>query len=680
MQEVEKLLKKLEPQLGGRADEIYRVYLLEDSRGRNEIHQYLMTLYNQSLSTPLDDKVVLVPPPGDLAGGEMPIATVRYADRDLYEFSLRRGELPMHCLVVGDTGSGKTNSIYALISNLMLQRIPFLIFDWKREFRRILNSESCSDVLVFTAGGEASPFYFNPRIAPKGVDPEVYLKKEVDNIAYAYFLGEGVGELLREVLHETNEDYGVYSGDLKEYPNYFDVLQKLEGRKPKGRELLWYQSTQRALRALTFGKFGKAINIRQDVDVESLLERNVIIELDGLNKADGKYIMTSLLSRIYFYRLAHAHENKGLHAIIIDEAHHLFLRKPSYAQGEEHITDILLREARSLGECLVLSDQYPHMLTYTAFGVYTKIVMSLGNRTDINLAADILLLGKDEREWLAKLPIGSAIVKLKARYPSPFLVHFPLMKLPEEPVTDDIVRERMKGYWEEQKVIPVIPGQQEGYSGPVKPEGVVPKGDKGGAERAEYLLLLDVLRFPLSSTVKRYERLGFSKRAGNDARGTLEEQGLVRAVDVPTKKARVRLLELTDRGRELLKSRGEDISNSMRFGSVEHLYWVAILAKESRITIFCEGRGFELEVEHAIGGGKTVDLAAVKGERRIAFEVETGASDAVSNVRKCLEAGFERVYCLPTSHTAMKKISRELEKAGLAGDKRVKLKHVKKMF
>ena len=677
---VEDLLKKLEPQLGKRAEEMYRIYLLEDTKGRNEIHQYLSMLYDQTLSTPMQDRIVLVPPPEDLAKGDMPVAKIQYADRELYTFGLRKNELPMHVLVVGDTGSGKTNALYTIISNFIIQNIPFIIFDWKREFRKILNAGICKDVLLFTVGSDVSPFYFNPRIAPKGVDPEIFLKKEVDNISYAYFLGEGVAELLREILHETNIEHGVYSGNVREFPNYFDALAKLEGMKPKGRELLWFQSTKRTLRSLTFGKFGQAINVRDDFAFEELLEKNVIIELDALNKVDGKYLITSLLSRIYFYRLAHTHEKRKLHAIIIDEAHHLFLKRPLSYEGEEYITDILLREARGLGECLVLSDQYPHMLTYTAFGVYTKIVMSLGNRADINLAADILLLNKDEKEWLGKLPIGSAIVKLKARFPSPFLVHFPLIKLPSEPVKDDLIKQRMNGYMESVgKVVSVIPASKEGYSANSEGSEAVPKPDKSSAESVEKLLLLDVLAYPFSTIVQRYERLGLSKRMGNQAKELLEKNGLIRVVEVSTKKARVKLLEITDKAKALLTSWGASPESTLRHGGVEHLYWVNVLAEDSLITGWCRKLGFKLNVEYPIGEGKTVDIVLEKGSRKIAFEIETGSSDAVGNIKKCLGvgAGFEKVFSVATSFLALKKISAELRRSGLVDDKRVKVGMVK---
>jgi len=50
----------------------------------------------------------------------------------------------------------------------------------------------------------------------------------------------------------------------------------------------------------------------------------------------------------------------------------------------------------------------------------------------------------------------------------------------------------------------------------------------------------------------------------------------------------------------------------------------------------------------------------VKGGRRIAVEIETGNSDAAANVRKCLEAGVERVLVVPTSKQARQRLIRAL--------------------
>ena len=50
-----------------------------------------------------------------------------------------------------------------------------------------------------------------------------------------------------------------------------------------------------------------------------------------------------------------------------------------------------------------------------------------------------------------------------------------------------------------------------------------------------------------------------------------------------------------------------------------------------------------------IGGGKTVDVVAENGKESVAIEIEAGRADAAANVRKCLEAGFDRAICCPVT-------------------------------
>jgi len=79
------------------------------------------------------------------------------------------------------------------------------------------------------------------------------------------------------------------------------------------------------------------------------------------------------------------------------------------------------------------------------------------------------------------------------------------------------------------------------------------------------------------------------------------------------------------------------------------------------------------ESEHPVGGGKTVDLGIVKGGQRIAVEVETGKSDAIRNIRKDLEAGFDHVISVALTAGVKKKIERQLESAQLSHDQSAKI-------
>jgi hypothetical protein len=102
-------------------------------------------------------------------------------------------------------------------------------------------------------------------------------------------------------------------------------------------------------------------------------------------------------------------------------------------------------------------------------------------------------------------------------------------------------------------------------------------------------------------------------------------------------------MALTELGKSAL---GIDEPAADRLGGREHRYWCKVLAERLR------SEGYEVAEEAPVGGGKTVDLLAVRGGKRIAFEVETGNSDAAANARKCLDAGVDQVVVVATSRHA----------------------------
>lgn len=50
-----------------------------------------------------------------------------------------------------------------------------------------------------------------------------------------------------------------------------------------------------------------------------------------------------------------------------------------------------------------------------------------------------------------------------------------------------------------------------------------------------------------------------------------------------------------------------------------------------------------------VGEGKTIDIVAKKNGKKIAIEIETGKSDALGNVQKSAEAGFDEVLSVASS-------------------------------
>jgi hypothetical protein len=131
----------------------------------------------------------------------------------------------------------------------------------------------------------------------------------------------------------------------------------------------------------------------------------------------------------------------------------------------------------------------------------------------------------------------------------------------------------------------------------------------------------------------------------------LQAKRLIVSCPISTGRARIKVLSLTDLGKSVL---GITESDADRLGGPEHRYWKKRLAEHLR------GQGWQATEEYPIGGGRAIDLVAQRGDERIAFEIETGNSDAAANVEKCLAVGFERVVVVATSAAAFQTLARAL--------------------
>jgi len=321
-----------------------------------------------------------------------------------------------------------------------------------------------------------------------------------------------------------------------------DVKEWLENHKAKGREGEWMKSALRAIGVLCFGEVGKVLNNRVSSPLEELLERNVILELDALTNPDKTFLIESLLLWIHHYRMGEGERERFKHAIIVEEAHHILLRKKQEVMGEETVTDVILREIRELGESIVLIDQHPSLISKPALGnTYCTVVMNLKHRADINMIADSLLLETREKRYLGRLETGWAMVKLQGRWFTPFLVRFPQMDIRKGYITDEKVKESMNQFWEV-----ITPASEVITPRKEKTEEITAfsgkeKRMKLGEE--ENRLVMDIESNVSSSTTERYKRIGLNARKGNKVKDSLIRKGLIESKDMSTGTGRIKLLD-----------------------------------------------------------------------------------------------------------------------------------------
>ncbi len=657
---VQEMCRRLKPILGDRADTLWVAYLTEGYEGRREIENMLEVLSLQSLNQRVDiEKILLCPPSKEVCSGEYPIGTVCYNEKEFYPLGIRENEWIQHLAIFGRSGAGKTNTVCVIVLELLRMKKPFLIFDWKRNYRDILEKLQDSEkenILIFTVGRKISPMVFNPLIPPEGTQATTWLKKLIEIVSHAYFLGEGVMYLLQKAINAVYQESGVYKGIPEKYPTMTDVHNWLKDYPAKGREAQWMSSTLRAIGTLCFGEMGRILNVKKQIDLSHLLKKNVILELDALTNSDKIFFIESLLLWIHHYRLAEGKRESFKHAIILEEAHHILLKQKQESKGGEAITDTILREIRELGESMILIDQHPSLISIPALGnTYCTITMNLKHRSDVNIAADCMLLDNEEKEYLGRLEVGYGIVKLQGRWFSPFLVTFPLIKIKKGIVTDEMIQRKMRGY----------SGYSSLWHGENEEQGQIqdiPSGGKVAEEEKEYLI--DIVKNPFSGVVERIERLGISARRGNSLKELLIAKNSIEQKEISTRSGRIVLVQLTKKGSHLLKKLGYDTENRIRQYGLLHEFW------KDKVKRYYEKLGYKVTPEEKINGERA-DLVAEKDEERIAIEIETGNSNAIRNIIKCLRAGFDTVISVPINKQIETQTEERLSQEKLDGSERI---------
>ena len=137
--EFEETCRKLKPLVGERADRYLQAYLAEDSKGRTELRTAVELMAARLLGKELDrPSMTLSAPPADVADGDYVLGPVMYAWKPLHPFGIRDDEWIQHMAIFGRSGAGKTNTTLVLLQTLTDRGKPFLLFDWKRNYRDLL--------------------------------------------------------------------------------------------------------------------------------------------------------------------------------------------------------------------------------------------------------------------------------------------------------------------------------------------------------------------------------------------------------------------------------------------------------------------------------------------------------------------------------------------------------------
>ena len=591
-------------------------------------------------------EIILDAPSRDKSEREITIGKVLHGTRSLHDFGITKEELTNHVLIAGRTGAGKTNTSFQIIKSLIREKIPFIIFDWKKTHRNLLSI--FPDIKVFTVGRSVNPFFFNPLIPPPGTSPKNWALALSQIWEASSLLGPGASHTLLKAFDYAYRNFGIYENPQSDiFPTMHDVLSYLDSLDlKKFREAQWLSSAKRAIQSICFGDAGKALNVRKYYWInylKKLLDQNIILELESLTHQGKIFFIYTLLLWMHHYNLNTIERGHLRRALIIEECHHLLSKTFRETTSTEDVMENLLRESREFGTAFIMLFQTVSNIPNTALSnIHTIISHNLVHDQDLRAMSAILLLDERERKYISQLQVGQAIVKLQSRYTKPFLVNVPYFNIIRDRIlTDDEIRQ-----------------QRTSVSANSYPQSV--SAAKSQSDSAfsptdintdEVAFLSSIVQKPFLSTAQRYKELGFHNEKGNEIRKKLASLQLIQEIPVQLSQNKsIKLYHLSPFGKSALKSKNIDCRYDYDSkGGLEHAFWIYLLKK------LLLQNNYSVSLEH-----QGIDIVAGKDDQQIAIEVETGNSYPTKNILKCIQLGYKHIISVVTTRQVLAEVKRFL--------------------
>jgi hypothetical protein len=376
-------------------------------------------------------------------------------------YGISANELVKHGLIVGVTGSGKTNTCLNLLDQIWKgsSKTPFLVIEpAKSEYRSLMNIEGFKDLQIFTLGDEmTSPFRLNPFEVIEGVK----LQTHIDNLRAAFnasfVMYAPMPYVLERCIHEIYQSKG---WDLTTNRNrfldvevdspygIFPTLSDLYERIDPVVDAMGYDDRitmdiKAGLKArvgsLRIGGKGSMLDTANSIPMNILLNNPTILELENIGDDEEKaFIIGLLIARLYEYREAEdkqAADHAGLrHVTLVEEAHRLLTKTSNDLSNLENVNTKakaveafcnILSEIRAFGEGILIAEQIPAKLAQDAVkNTNLKIMHRIVARDDRDLMGHTMNLNDDQNKFMSIIDRGDAAV-FSEGFSEPFLVRVP---------------------------------------------------------------------------------------------------------------------------------------------------------------------------------------------------------------------------------------------------------------
>ena len=349
-----------------------------------------------------------------------------------------------HTFVSGATGSGKSQTIRALLESATEQAIPWLVVEpAKAEYRVMANriARWGKGVIVVRPGDvDLLPAGINP-LEPAWLDTDgptrrFPLQTHADMVRSLFLAAfqaeEPFPQVLSAALTRCYEQCGwdlvlgepAVPGTSPRYPTLGDLAlaaEEIVGQIGYSQEITRNVTGFIRVRveSLRHGTTGRFLEAGHRLDFARLLDSNVVFELEDVgDDRDKAFLMGTVLLRLVEHLRLRQQRRGGaaqaLHHLAVFEEAHRLLRNTQHSGSAAYAVEMfasLLAEVRAYGQGIILADQIPSRLLPDAIkNTATKVVLRLPARDDRDMVGATMNLTESQSRYLVTMTPGEAAV------------------------------------------------------------------------------------------------------------------------------------------------------------------------------------------------------------------------------------------------------------------------------
>ncbi|WP_434432703.1 ATP-binding protein [Lactiplantibacillus paraplantarum] len=347
--------------------------------------------------------------------------------------NLQLDSLSGHTFITGSTGSGKSNTVYRLLSEALTKKINFMVIEpAKGEYKNVFGNRE--DVNVYGTNPRYTPLLkINPFAFPAGVHIYEHIDRLIEIFNVSWPMYAAMPAILKKAIIRS---YQMVGWDLAQsrnkhgetwYPSFKDLIQCLKdvindsdySDESKGN---YIGSLVTRVESLANGLNGMIFTDDEIVSAK-LFDENTIVDLSRVGSGETKaLIMGILVMRLNEYRMSSVKSMNApmKHLTVLEEAHNILKNTSQSGGGPEganmagksvEMLSNSIAEMRTYGEGFIIVDQTPSAVDSSAIrNTNTKIIMRLPDFQDRNLVGRSAALNEKQLDEIALLPKGVAVV------------------------------------------------------------------------------------------------------------------------------------------------------------------------------------------------------------------------------------------------------------------------------